>query len=97
MLLAHGADPNATIDSAGSATYAAATPELRALLIAHGGRLDPYDLVWLGENDEALRRVTADPESAHERCGGVLAAACTLASAISWSACWRRVCGCRRC
>ena len=31
MLLAHGADPNATIDSAGSATYAAATPELRAV------------------------------------------------------------------
>ena len=78
LLLAHGADPNATIDSAGSATYAAATPELRGLLIAHGGRPDPYDLVWLGENDEALRRVIADPESAHDGCGGVLAAACKL-------------------
>ena len=78
LLLAHGADPDATIDSAGSATYAAATPELRALLVANGGRLNPYDLVWLGEHDEVLRRVTADPESAHEGCGGVLAAACTL-------------------
>ena len=78
LLLAHGADPNATIDSAGSATYAAATPELRTVLVAHGGRLTPYDLVWLGEYDEVLRRVTADPESAHEGCGGVLAAACTL-------------------
>ena len=78
LLLAHGADPNASIDSAGSATFAAATPELRALLIEHGGRLSPYDLVWLGENDEALRRVIADPESAHEGCGGVLAAACKL-------------------
>jgi len=78
LLLAHGADPNATIDSAGSATYAAATPELRALLVANSGRLNPYDLVWLGEHDEVLRRVTADPESAHEGCGGVLAAACTL-------------------
>jgi len=78
LLLAHGADPNATIDSAGSATYAAVTPELRALLVANGGRLNPYDLVWLGEHDEVLRRVTADPESAHEGCGGVLAAACTL-------------------
>jgi ankyrin repeat protein len=78
MLLAHGADPNATIDSAGSATYAAATPELRALLMAHGGKLDPYDLVFLDEDDEALRRVASDPSSANAGCGGVLAAACKL-------------------
>jgi ankyrin repeat protein len=78
MLLAQGADPNATIDSAGSATYAAATPELRTLLIEHGGTLDPFDLVFLGEDDEALRCVIADPSSANLGCGGVLAAACTL-------------------
>jgi ankyrin repeat protein len=77
-LLAHGADPNAWIDSSGSATYAAATPELRARLLAAGGRLSPYDLVWLGADEEALRAVAADPAAAHAGCGTVFAAACTL-------------------
>lgn len=76
-LLAHGADPNGAIDSAGSAAYVARTRELRALLVARGGVLDAYDLVWLGEDDEVVRRVTADPGSANDGCGGVLAAACT--------------------
>lgn len=76
LLLAHGADPNSGIDSAGSATYVARTPELRALLFAHGGTLDAFDLVWLGEDDEVVRRVTADPGSANAGCGGALAAAC---------------------
>jgi ankyrin repeat protein len=78
LLLAHGADPNGAIDSAGSVTYAARTPELRALLVAHGGQLDTYDLVWLGEDDEAVRRVIEDPGAANEGCGGALAAACKL-------------------
>src|SRR5437867_7798088 len=78
LLLDHGADPNGSIDSSGSATYAAKTRELRALLLARGGRLDTYDLVWLDEDDEAVRRVAAEPRSADESCGGVLAAACTL-------------------
>ncbi|MBI1850329.1 MAG: ankyrin repeat domain-containing protein [Planctomycetes bacterium] len=78
LLLAHGADPNSHIDSAGSATYAARTPELRAVLVAHGGTLDPYDLVWLGEDDEVVRRVIADPSAANAGCGGVFTAACTL-------------------
>jgi ankyrin repeat protein len=76
LLLAHGADPNGSIDSSGSATYVARTPELRALLLASGGTLDTYDLMWLGEDDEVLRRVSADPRSANAGCGGVLAAAC---------------------
>jgi ankyrin repeat protein len=78
LLLEHGADPNATIDSSGSATYAASTPELRRLLLDHGGRLDCFDLVFLNEDDEAVRRVKADPAEANAGCGGVLAAACTL-------------------
>jgi uncharacterized protein len=77
LLLAHGADPNSGIDSSGSATYIAKTPELRALLFAHGGTLDPYDLIWLGDEDEAVRRVTLEPSSANAGCGGVLAVACT--------------------
>ncbi len=77
QLLAAGADPNSYLDSAGNATYVAKTPELRALLFASGGALDPYDLVWLGEDDEAVRRVAADPTSANAGCGGVLAAAST--------------------
>src|SRR5260370_39660614 len=43
-----------------------------------GGRLDPYDLIFLDEDDEAARRVTADPRSADEGGGGALAAACRL-------------------
>jgi ankyrin repeat protein len=78
LLLDRGADPNFTIDSSGSATWAASTPELRRLLLDRGGRLDCYDLVFLDEDDEAVRRVKADPAEAHAGCGGVLAAACTL-------------------
>ena len=78
LLLAHGADPQSTLDSSGSATFAARTPDVRALLLEHGGSLDPYDLIWLEEDDEALRRVRADPRSAHAGCGGVLAAACAM-------------------
>ena len=77
MLLAAGADPNSYLDSAGNATYVARTAELRALLLAHGGTLDTYDLVWLGEDDEAVRRVSANPRTANAGCGGVLAAAAT--------------------
>ena len=77
LLLAHGADPNGHVDSAGNAVFAAKTPELRALLMARGGKLDPYDLVWLDEDDEVMRRVTEDPSSAELGCGGVFTAVCT--------------------
>ena len=78
LLLEHGANPNAWIDASGSATYAAADPQVRDLLLEHGGTLDPYDWVWLGEHDRALEQITKDPSSADRGCGGVLAAACTL-------------------
>jgi ankyrin repeat protein len=77
MLLSHGADPNSFLDSSGSATYAAKTKEIRALLIGAGGELDPYDLVWMGEDDEVIRRVVEDPSSADAGCGGVFTAAAT--------------------
>jgi ankyrin repeat protein len=77
LLLAHGADPNGFVDSAGNAVFAAKTADIRALLVAHGGMLDPYDLVWLDEDDEVMRRVTAEPASAHAGCGGVFTAVCT--------------------
>ena len=48
-----------------------------ALLEAHGGSLDPYDLVWKDEDDEVMRRVTADPKSAELGCGGVFTAVVT--------------------
>jgi ankyrin repeat protein len=76
LLLAHGADPNGSIDSSGSATYVARTPELRGRLLAAGGTLDTYNLMWLGEDEEVVRRVSEDPCTADARCGGVLAAAC---------------------
>lgn len=78
LLLSHGADPNAHVEASGNAVYAAACyPEIRALLEAHGGTLDPYDLVWLDEDDEVIRRVTAAPESAYAGCGGVYTAVVT--------------------
>jgi ankyrin repeat protein len=77
LLLNHGADPNSHVDSAGNAVYTAQTPELRAFLMARGGMLDPYDLVWLDEDDEVIRRVTEDPGSAELGCGGVFTAVCT--------------------
>ena len=45
--------------------------------MAHGGKVDPYDLVWLDDDDEVMRRVTGDPESAHAGCGGVFTAVVT--------------------
>jgi hypothetical protein len=75
-LLDRGADPNGWIDSAGSATYVAASRELRALLFESGGTLDAFVLVWLGEDDEVVRRVSEDPRSASTGCVGVFTAAC---------------------
>jgi ankyrin repeat protein len=60
LLLAHGADPNSGVDSSGTAVSAAATPEIRALLVARGGTPDPYDTSWI-DDDEELRRVARDP------------------------------------
>ena len=77
LLLAHGADPNGFVDAAGNSVFAARTNQLRALMIAHGGRIDPFDLVWMNEDDEVMRRVTEDPESAHAGCGGVYTAVVT--------------------
>jgi len=59
-LLVHGADPNSDIDSSGNAVVAAATPEIRALLIARGGTPDPYDTTWV-DDDVELGRTAADP------------------------------------
>ena len=77
LLLKHGADPSAHTDSGGNAVYAAKTKELRALLMAHGGNVDPYDLVWMDEDDEVMRRITKDPKSAELGCGGVFTAVVT--------------------
>lgn len=60
LLLAYGADPNSSVDSSGNAVSAAATPEIRALLVARGGTPDPYDTSWI-DDDEELRRVAGDP------------------------------------
>ena len=60
LLLAHGADPNSNVDSSGNAVSAAATPEIRALLVARGGTPDPYDTNWI-DDDEELQRVAGDP------------------------------------
>jgi len=63
LLLGCGADPNSDIDSSGNAVVAAATPEIRALLVARGGTPDPYDTNWI-DDEEELRRVAGDPAEA---------------------------------
>jgi ankyrin repeat protein len=78
LLLAHGADPNGFVDAAGNSVFAARTPDIRALMFKHGGTIDPFDLAFLHEDDEVVRRIAADPESAYAGCGGVLTAVCTL-------------------
>ena len=78
LLLEHGADPNGFVDSAGNAVFAAKTPAIRKLLIDRGGYLDPFDLVFLGEEDEVMRTIAARPESAYAGCGGVYPAVVTL-------------------
>lgn len=77
-LLASGADPNGFIDSSGSAVYVAKSGEIRSLLMAKGGELDAFDMVWLGEDETLLRGVRENPQWANGGCGGALAAACTL-------------------
>ena len=77
LLLEHGADPNGFVNASGNAVCAAKTPEIRRLLEAHGGFLDPYDLVWKGEDDEVMRIVSERPEAALAGCGGVFTAVVT--------------------
>jgi ankyrin repeat protein len=77
LLLDHGADPSACVNAGGNAVFAAKTPALRRLLIDRGGTIDPFDLVWLDEDDEVMRRVTADPAAAEAGCGGVFTAVVT--------------------
>jgi hypothetical protein len=77
LLLAHGADPNGYVNAGGNAVYAARTKEIRAVMYRHGGTLDPFDLVFLDEDDELIRRIQADPASADRMCGGVMTAVCT--------------------
>jgi ankyrin repeat protein len=77
LLLAHGADPNSLVDSGGNATFAAKTPELRALLTSRGGEIDSADLVWIAGDDEVMRSVTEDPRAAERDWGALLPPVCT--------------------
>jgi ankyrin repeat protein len=60
LLLDRGADPSSAVDSSGNAVFAAATPEIRALLVARGGAPDPYDTDWI-DDDHELDRVAENP------------------------------------
>jgi ankyrin repeat protein len=77
LLLDHGADPNGFVNASGNAVFVAKTPQIRRLLIERGGTIDPFDLVWLDEDDEVMRQVTRDPQSAEAGCGGVFTAVVT--------------------
>jgi ankyrin repeat protein len=64
LLLAHGADPNSDIDSSGNAFFAAATPEIKQLLVSHGATHDPYDNSWLEDEHSDVRLLAEGPQSA---------------------------------
>ena len=68
LLLAHGGDPNGGVDSGGNA-IGWASPELRPLMIAHGGKLDPTD-------EEILKRVKEDLPSAQRDFGQIFPMVC---------------------
>ena len=63
LLLTHGADPNSGVDSSGNAMTSTNSSEIRALLGARGGMIDPYDTSWI-DDDAELRRVAGDPKEA---------------------------------
>jgi ankyrin repeat protein len=75
LLLLYGADPNADVDSAAKPYYLAATPEVRAALVAGGASLDPFDEILSRHDDEAVQRVAMHPQAA-ERIGFVFAMVC---------------------
>ena len=75
LLLRYGADPNADVDSAAKPYYLAATPEIRAALVAGGARLDAFDEILSRDDDEAVHRVAVHPQAA-ERIGFVFAMVC---------------------
>jgi hypothetical protein len=69
LLLAHGADPNGTVESSGTPMMQARTdPELAALLRSHGGtepsgeQAEAMRLVGEGKLKEAERLLRANPE-----------------------------------
>ena len=68
LLLKHHADPNGFVNASSNAVYAAKTPEIRRLLGVHCGFLEPYDLVWSGE-DAVMRLVIERPETASPGAG----------------------------
>jgi ankyrin repeat protein len=66
LLLSHGADPDEDEDSSATPLgWAADAPDIRALLVAHGAGLGAYDTTWIEHDDDALRRVAADPRDPH--------------------------------
>jgi hypothetical protein len=68
LLLAHGGDPNGGIDSGGNA-IGWASSELKPLMIAHGGKIDPTD-------EEILKRVKEDLPSAQREFGQIFPGVC---------------------
>jgi ankyrin repeat protein len=68
LLLVHGADPNARVDSIADAISLAKTPQIRAIIAAHGGTAPPKD------DDEMIRRIANDPGPFNR--GGAFTSAC---------------------
>ena len=97
LLLAHGADPNGGIDSSGSATYVARTPEIRALLMARGGTSTPT--TWCGWAKTTRRCAVSRPIPARRMrdAAGCWPPRAREAGATCSSACWTRARACPRC
>lgn len=77
LLLDRGADPNEMIDSSASALQFAKTPEVRDVIAAHGGVTPSCASVWEADDDEVIRRISADPDAARDA-ASAFTAACML-------------------
>jgi ankyrin repeat protein len=62
LLLQHGADPNGYVESSGTPTDAAKIPAMRDLMMRHGGRMDPWSLVYEGKLDAVTALLDQNPK-----------------------------------
>jgi len=72
MLLKAGADPNAGIESSGTATWMAKRPELRRMFEEHGGCVDASGHLLDGNDEAVLAMAEEDPDAVSTHgCGGI--------------------------
>ena len=72
MLLEAGADPNAGIESSGTAAWMAKEPELRRMFEEYGGSVDASGHLLDGNDEAVLAMADEDPDAVSTHgCGGI--------------------------